>query len=253
MKIDYFLGIDGCRGGWVVAALDAALSLFFFLTLEEAREKIKDSEFTLIDMPMGLKSEGKGERKCDVEARKFLKKRKMSIFPMASRQAVYSSNYEEANKVNREILGKGLSKQSYNLFPKIREVDSFIEKNTLILNRICEGHPELSFARLNRSEMVYSKKTQEGYDERLTLIKRSIPHAEEVISHFRSLYKTTTLVKDDILDAVILALAATSKTHNNYKIVPPEEEIDIRGVSMKIFIPFSEEISFPSDVNSDII
>lgn len=253
MKTDYFLGIDGCRGGWVAAALDTALTLFFFSTLEEAREKIKNSEFTLIDMPMGLKSVGKEERRCDVEARKFLKKKKMSIFPMASRQAVYTHSYEEANIVNREILGKGLSKQSYNLFPKIREVDFFIEKNPLILNSICEGHPELSFARLSGSEMVYSKKTQEGYDERLTLIKRYIPHAEEAISHFRSLYRTTTLVKDDILDAVILALAATSKTYNNYKIVPSEEEVDMRGISMKIFIPFSEEFPFPSNTNSDII
>ncbi len=117
-----YAGIDGCRGGWVAAVLGDRLELIFSETLEEMRELVTSSTLTLIDMPMGLKSEGEGERVYDVEARKFLKRRKMSIFPVPCRQAVYSESYSNANEINRKILGKGLSKQSYNLFSKIREV-----------------------------------------------------------------------------------------------------------------------------------
>jgi predicted RNase H-like nuclease len=34
--------------------------------------------------------------------------------------------YHEANKINKEVLGRGLSKQAWGIVQKIREVDAFV-------------------------------------------------------------------------------------------------------------------------------
>ncbi|GLI57413.1 hypothetical protein PM10SUCC1_29270 [Propionigenium maris DSM 9537] len=231
-----YIGIDDCRGGWVAAVLGDRLELIFSETLEEMRDLVASSTLTLIDMPMGLKSEGDGERVCDVEARKFLKRRKMSIFPVPCRQAVYSENYREANKVNREILGKGLSKQSYNLFPKIREVDNFITKDSEILENIIEGHPEISFARLRGEEMKHNKRSIEGFQERMEVIEKFFPGADSTVEIFMEKYKRSVVARDDILDAIILAIAASSH-REGYLTVPEIPSVDSHGIPMRIFIP----------------
>ena len=233
----HFIGIDGCPGGWVAAIIGDRLKLIFSETLEELREEITASALTLIDMPMGLKSQGESERRCDVEARKFLKKRKMSIFPVPCRQAVYSSSYAEANQVNRGVQGKGLSKQSYNLFPKIREVDKFISRDIDILNRIIEGHPEISFARIDGGEMSHNKRTQEGFQDRMVVIENLLPGAASSVENFLNRYKRTVVARDDILDATILALAAMLSQKAGHLIVPEEIHVDSQGIPMKIFIP----------------
>lgn len=234
-----FIGIDGCPGGWVAAVLKDRLELVFFETLEEMREEIGHSTLTLIDMPMGLKSQGEGERRCDIEARKFLKRRKMSIFPVPCRQAVYSGSYIEANEVNRRVLGKGLSKQSYNLFPKIIEVDKLISRDRDILRRIAEGHPEISFARIKGEEMAHNKRSEEGFRERLRVIEDLLPGTTSSVESFLSRYRRSVVARDDILDAIILALAAKVSQREGHLIVPEEAPVDSHGIPMKIFIPLS--------------
>lgn len=236
---DYFIGIDGCRGGWVAAILEDDLKLIFSQTLEELREEIISSSITLIDMPMGLKSQGVGERICDIEARKFLKKRKMSIFPVPCRQAVYSSSYIEANETNRRILGKGLSKQSYNLFSKIMEIDTLLSQDKTILKSIHEGHPEISFARIGGGEMLHNKKTVEGFQERLAVIEEFLPVAGAAVETFMKRYKRSIVAKDDILDAIALALAAKLSFSNGYLLIPEDSPVDSLGIPMRIFIPLS--------------
>ncbi len=233
-----YVGIDGCRGGWVAAVLGDRLELIFSESLEEIRELVTSSSLTLIDMPMGLKSEGEGERVCDVEARKFLNRRKMSIFPVPCRQAVYSESYSNANEINRKILGKGLSKQSYNLFSKIREVDRFITRDRDILENIIEGHPEISFGRVAGEEMGYNKRSQEGFQERMEVLKKFLPGVVATVETFMGKYKRSLIARDDILDAIILALAAS--THGKgYLTVPDIPPLDSQEIPMRIFIPGS--------------
>lgn len=233
-----YVGIDGCRGGWVAALLKEKLELIFSETLEELREVVASSDLTLIDMPMGLKSEGEGERVCDVEARKFLKRRKMSIFPVPCRQAVYSKSYSEANEINKKILGKGLSKQSYNLFPKIREVDTFITKDSEVLENILEGHPEISFARLGGGEMEYNKRSLEGFQERMEVLQSFLPGVDSTVEELMVKYKRSVIARDDILDAIILAIAASTQ-EEGYIIVPEVPPVDSQDIPMRIFIPES--------------
>ena len=79
----------------------------------------------LIDIPIGLKTGGSGERLSDLGARSILKARKSSIFPVPCREAIYAKTYKEACEVNERLTGKRISKQAWNIVPKIRDVDGF--------------------------------------------------------------------------------------------------------------------------------
>lgn len=232
----YYLGIDGCRGGWIAAILGEKLSIKYFETLEEMRGLIEKADLTLIDMPMGLPSDGTSDRLCDKEARTYLKKRKMSIFPIPSRQAIYSKSYEEAAAINKKITGKGLSKQAYNLFPKIKEVDTFIKKDISILSKICEGHPELSFTRIYGQDMTYSKKTLEGIEERFLVLEPFLPSVRKVVEEFLVKYPKKTVVIDDVVDAASLALSIVAAKARGYSYIPNKEVKDIYDISMRIFL-----------------
>lgn len=59
-----------------------------------------------------------------------------SVFPVPCRQAVHSETYHEASKINKEVLGRGLSKQGWGIVPKIREVDAFVVNNKFIRGRL---------------------------------------------------------------------------------------------------------------------
>lgn len=83
----------------------------------------------LIDIPIGLKNGVHGERLSDLGARRILKARKSSIFPIPCREAVYVGSYTKACEVNEKITGKRISKQAWNIVPKIRDVDSFLVEN----------------------------------------------------------------------------------------------------------------------------
>jgi predicted RNase H-like nuclease len=84
------MGIDGCRGGWLVAASDTALSALRFSVVEDLEPLIAGAErsgaLMAIDMPIGL-ADG-GPRTCDLEARRMLgRPRGSSVFPAPCRAA----------------------------------------------------------------------------------------------------------------------------------------------------------------------
>ncbi|MEC7365813.1 MAG: DUF429 domain-containing protein, partial [Pseudomonadota bacterium] len=138
-------GIDGAKGGWVCVSgykdnhKELRLEKFEYFSDIESR----DFDLILVDIPIGLDVDlKKGGRIVDNLARKSLLANKSSIFNAPSRLVLNAKNYEEANKINKS-KGMGLSKQSWNLVKKIREVDSYIKKKNEII--IFESHPEIIF------------------------------------------------------------------------------------------------------------
>ncbi len=108
-----------------------------------------------------------------MEARKVLGKRRSSVFPVPCRKAVYESNYQEASRINHKLTGRYLSKQSWLISNKIKEVDKLLIGSMTLRNLIREIHPEICFWGLNgKKSMHYNKKTPEGFD--LTF-KRLLP------------------------------------------------------------------------------
>ena len=124
----FWAGVDGCRGGWVLALVDpsrAVTGLRVLRTFAEVVLAAREAELTLVDIPIGLPSADCPRlRLCDTMARERLGPRASSIFSVPAREAVWAPSYVEACRENRRILGRDLSKQSWGICPKIREADA---------------------------------------------------------------------------------------------------------------------------------
>ena len=153
-------GVDGRRGGWVVATVDlepapSLVSLEYVAPLAPAVHA--DIAVIAIDMPIGLSDSG--ARACDVAARKLLKPHASRVFPAPA-----------ACETSRQASGKAISRQTWNLLAAIAEVDALAEDE-----RIVECHPEIAFALMQGHPVDERKKTPEGRAVRLDLLRRWRP------------------------------------------------------------------------------
>ena len=157
------LGVDGCKQGWVGVRLrngrfHSASIAASLIELDGYAEAVAIA----VDMPLGLPT--KGVRLADQAARKALPGRASTIFNTPVRQAVFAESYEEANRLQRAATGRGLSKQSWNLCPKIRELDALADE------RLHEVHPEVVFRAMHGSVLTLPKKSWGGLRRRLDLL-----------------------------------------------------------------------------------
>jgi predicted RNase H-like nuclease len=203
------VGIDGCRGGWIAVALDAAWRPDWHLarTVDEVLARWPSAR-CLIDIPIGLPDAV--PRAVEREARRRLgRPRASSVFPVPCRAAVYAADYETACRVNREVLGSAISRQAWNILPKVREVDGLIARAPEAKRRLHEAHPELCFHALAGGvPMAHGKKRAEGCGERLALIGRRVPGAAEWIDEVLAHTRRAVLARDDLVDALALAVSA---------------------------------------------
>ena len=229
-----FIGMDGCKVGWFFVALNrnGGWEVGVISRISELSEYIKASELTLIDIPIGLREKGTLERLCDLSARKVLGKRSSSIFPAPSRLAIYCDTYEEASQANFRYSGRKLSKQSWAITSKIREVDEFLQ-NANNRERVREIHPEICFWALNKGiEMAYSKKTQEGANERQFLLAQYCDSTNKIIEYALTKYLRKEVARDDIIDSLVGAITAIYS--NMIETLPEEPEIDAKGLAMEM-------------------
>jgi len=228
-------GIDGCRGGWCHVWLDTdGFHGSGILRTIDEWTGLPDSAdaIVLIDMPIGLKETGPHERQCDKAARKLLKKRGSSIFPAPCRQSLAEQEYLPASDLNQAVTGRRLSKQTYHLMPRIRELDRFIRGAGRRLN-IREFHPELGFLALNRFvPLTFSKKTGSGQEERLKILSRHVAASPTIFSEAAKQLPRNQAGLDDILDALCGAVAASFRNH--LVSLPALPETDPRGLPMQI-------------------
>lgn len=222
-------GIDGCRGGWIVAFTDQySIVVNWIGSLHELKELGIRS--CLIDMPIGLSA----ERHIDQDLRQVLKPvRHHSVFSTPVRAAVYSDDYVLAKSINKEATGKSISIQSWNICPKIKEVDQFIQDTSNDFTAI-ESHPEYCFYRLNQNKHLQHKKsTPAGVDERIKLLHT---YKAEYTKAFELALKSFTrkaVKADDILDALCLHL--TGQHELGY--IKNEPIKDEKGITMQIAFP----------------
>jgi predicted RNase H-like nuclease len=152
-------GIDGCPSGWYVVL--AQLRRKRLVQVERRivprfEELLRPSivgksvpDVIAIDMPIGLPDAATpGGRPCDKAARELLGRgRAASVFSPPSRHAITCTDYRQAHRANRASSQHqiGLTRQTFNLFPKIREVDDALRKFASIRDRVHEVHPEVCF------------------------------------------------------------------------------------------------------------
>jgi predicted RNase H-like nuclease len=204
-------GIDGCRAGWIAVILstDGNWTTKLYDCIAGLWEAEGQADLLLIDMPIGLPSQVKAVRQCDIDARQLLRpKRASSIFPAPIREILMASEYAEANKLSKELTARGLSKQTWHLMSKIRELDKLLQSDKPAHKKLLESHPELCFATLSGAPMKHNKKTQAGYEERLELLAKLYPQAEVIVNHTLAAYPRKEVSRDDIVDALVLAVSA---------------------------------------------
>jgi predicted RNase H-like nuclease len=208
--MNYYLGIDGCRSGWIVSRLslnsaqEFNLELYRISSLFELTSviPIHSVHSIWIDIPVGLSDSG--VRNCDSQLRKALGKKGSSVFTTPVKSAVYAENYRQACELNAEKTGKKISIQSWNICPKIKETDQFFGQHPEWKPLFVESHPEFLFE-MAKPEFFVSKKLAEGYHQRLHWLTSSIKN-EAVISDFCTQHSAKWFAKDDVLDSVMLAV-----------------------------------------------
>jgi predicted RNase H-like nuclease len=229
-----YFGLDGCKTGWLIFSIKEhdEFSYRVIASIEELKNHLTSTDKVLIDIPIGLRTSGAQERLCDMGARKLLDKRRSSVFPAPSRLTLNATNYQEASEINRKNCGRGLSQQSFAILPKIKEVDEFLLAEGSKYN-IREMHPEVCFWALNGGRpMNYNKKKAEGFDERLTLLRKYAPKIDKVVDEMLHTYKRKEVAKDDILDAAVGAV--TLRYAKELKTIPEHPEVDDNGVKMEM-------------------
>lgn len=232
-----FIGIDGCKDGWFCVSLDEgeAYTYRIIQDTESLAQHLGHATSVLIDIPIGLLDDSTDERQCDKQARKLLgPKRSSSVFPAPARQSLQARSYQEAQLINRSSNGRGLSQQSWNIVPKIRQIDDLLTSNTSLQGVVRECHPELCLWALNdRVAMQYNKKKVQGKQERLAILEKYFGQCHELLEQASSQYLRRQLAYDDIIDAMVCAVTSRHG-YNNYTTVPAVPDLDVQGLAMEM-------------------
>ena len=227
------VGIDSCPLGWIAILYEHQKFAFEAIeSIGELMELHPDLKRIFIDIPIGLSSKT-FERTVESSLRKELGNRPSTIFTPACREAIYAFNYDEAKEINKKIVGKSVSIQSYNISKKIKEVDLFLETKQEHLE-IYESHPEICFKYLNNEKVIQSKKsTPEGFQERFQILINSYPELEQVYNSIQNSFAKSKVKPDDILDAMVLCVSNLN-SGDNHRFFQDENNIDEKGIFVRI-------------------
>ncbi len=140
-------------------------------------------------------------------------------------------DYSAAAAISRELDGKGISKQAFNIYAKIREVDEALYANSELRARVREVHPEICFWAWNGGcPMLHAKKSTQGRADRRILIADHFgPGAFAAV---RAAHRRAQASDDDIADA-FAALWTAERIHAGQgATLPPDPPQDSRGLRM---------------------
>jgi predicted RNase H-like nuclease len=236
-------GVDGCRTGWLAVvrplanplAAQARLIPTFadVLNLPEAPRVIA------IDIPIGLPQVATaGGRGADIAARARLGARKSAVFAVPARRVLMETDYRTACAAAFATSDppRRFSKQTFNLFPKMREVDSLM--TPALQERVIECHPELAFWRLNgerplnEPKKVKSRPHAAGLGLRGRLLARA-GYDTAFLQEDR--FKTAEAGPDDLLDACACSWSAARIALGFGVRFPANPPVDAKGLRMEIW------------------
>jgi predicted RNase H-like nuclease len=217
-----YIGIDGIKDGWVGVWIDESRALGYKKSRWLDDLLVEPYTRAMIDIPIGLPE--KGNRQCDRDAKKLVGPR---VF-LGARWDVWSfGRYDEANEFYRKNHEPGISIQLWSIRDKLREANEIVTPERQ--QRVLETHPELVFWRLNNCGIAERKKTVEGRNRRISLLK---PLGFEQLEAWVTNLRGTGIKPDDLLDACAGAVAAREHGH---RVPPAEPEKDPRGLRMEMW------------------
>jgi predicted RNase H-like nuclease len=227
-------GVDGCKDGWLEITSGPEGDFRSARVLRTVGEMFTpDVGIVAIDIPIGLPS--RDERPCDRLARRRLPVgRKSSVFPAPVRAVLNCADHVRANAESIRVAGRGLSKQSFHLLPRIRQVDDHLRDMPATRDRAFEVHPEVSFAQWNGGRApAFGKATGFGFQERLELTQSCFPGTARRI---RDQFPGRAVADDDILDALAALWTAMRLEKGQAQPLDLDRPRDETGLEMNIWV-----------------
>jgi predicted RNase H-like nuclease len=172
-------------------------------------------------MPIGL-PETWG-RVSDGAARAFIRPRGACVFSTPPRPLLVFDSYADANAESKARFGRGLSRQAFNLFGKIRDVDAVVDRDRQ--SRVIEVHPECSFRALT-GRVLPPKRTLAGRVERQEALERVFGRIDTRVDGARP---------DDVLDAYAVLWTARRHQRGESQTLGGRD-VDARGLVMRIVV-----------------
>jgi len=176
-----------------------------------------------VDIPIGLPTNL--PRACDAAAAAFVGPRRSSVFPTPPRAALEAATFHDALIASRQVMGTGLSKQSYALGPKILEVALIAVAG----DRIIEVHPEVCFRAMAGRHLAFSKSTWAGMKYRLELL------AGAGIVLPADLGLANVVGPADVIDAAAAAWSARRYLRGEAECIMKPPEVSAEGRQMTIW------------------
>lgn len=201
----------------------------------ELEAAIDEADLALIDIPIGLEEENY-TRQADQQLRDVLgKEYASSVFNAPIRPAAEAPNYAAASMISFDFTEKKISMQSWNITPKIIQIDRLLTRREDLRSKLVESHPELIFKILNGGNVVEQKKsTNLGLKHRLNLVREFIPNAKDLYREIKESENSKDVKENDLLDAMALAIAAHLAQKNGLKKIPDPAPVDAKGLEMAI-------------------
>jgi predicted RNase H-like nuclease len=236
-------GVDGCRAGWLVVVRPLADPLGaqarLVPTFAEVLNLPESPRVIAVDIPIGLPEVATaGGRQADIAARARLGARRSAVFAVPARAAVMETDYGAACSV---ALGTSapphrVSKQTFNLFPKMRDVDALM--TPALQERVVECHPELAFWVLNGGRPLDEPKKVRSRPHLagLRLRRRLLARAGYGRACLQSVhFNAAEAGADDFLDACACSWSAARVATGNGVRFPAGTPVDGRGLRMEIW------------------
>jgi predicted RNase H-like nuclease len=195
-------------------------------------------ETIAVDIPIGLPERaGYGGRRAENLVRPLLGERQSSVFSVPSRAAIFARDYGAACRIALATSQppRKVSKQLFNIAPKIREVDQFLRANAALAARAFEVHPEAAFWRLNGECALTEPKKLKGrpYAKGLAL-RRKLLIAAGLPEDAVNAAPPEGAGADDALDALACAAVARRIHFGIARSFPDPPERDAFGLPMAI-------------------
>lgn len=246
-------GVDGCRAGWFYVAIEPCGAIRWGVVpmLADLVGSAGDLDRIFVDIPIGLPDGGEG-RTCDREARRRLGRRGRSVFPAPVRAVLGIDTYEDTNRTSRLAAGKGTTKQTFAIAPKVQEVDTLLRRCPKARRLVREVHPEVCFwAFAGETPMRFPKKAKAkaGFRERAAVLSSLRSSTPDDISEIAREFRRKDVAWDDITDAFVAA-ATASQPLERLRSLPAAPESDCYGLPMEIVYAdlFSSQVAegFPA-------
>jgi predicted RNase H-like nuclease len=235
-------GVDGCPGGWIAAFVRPTGNDFVVAVYPNFADVLVAPQapaIVAIDIPIGLPERaGHGGRAAENAIRRLLGQRQSSVFSVPSRNAIYAPDYGAAchAALATSEPPRKVSRQLFNIAPKIREVDTILRADPELATHVFEVHPELAFWRLNGERpLAEAKKIKSQPYEPGLILRRNLLAFAGLPSDLTQAPPPKGAAADDLIDALACAAIARRIHAGQAQRFPDPPPLDRHGLPMAIW------------------